>query len=70
MYAPVCVAKHCRFGDVEQSNTNRSGDASAWNKNHTGQSNEQVQKGVGGDATTGYATAVVAAASPTAEGRR
>ena len=30
---------------VEQSNTNSSGDASAWNKNHTGQSNEQSQTG-------------------------
>ena len=56
VYVPVCVAKHCRFGDVEQSNTNRSGDASAWNKNHTGQSNEQFQKGVGGDASSGDAT--------------
>ncbi len=56
VYAPVCIAKHCRFGDVEQSNTNSSGDASAWNKNNTGQSNEQFQKGVGGDATTGDAT--------------
>ena len=56
VYAPVCVAKHCRFGDVEQSNTNRSGDASAWNKNYTGQSNEQFQKGVGGDASSGDAT--------------
>ena len=43
-------------GAGEQSNENRSGDASAWNKNHTGQSNEQFQKGVGGDATTGDAT--------------
>ena len=43
-------------GAGEQSNENSSGDASAWNKNHTGQSNEQFQKGVGGDATTGDAT--------------
>ena len=53
---PVCVALHCKSGGVEQSNTNRSGDAWAGNKNHTGQSNEQSQKGVGGDATTGDAT--------------
>jgi hypothetical protein len=57
VYAPVCIAKHCRTGDVEQSNSNSSGDASAWNANRTGQSNEQWQKGVGGDATTGDATA-------------
>ncbi len=55
--APVCVAWHCKTGDVEQSNTNSSGDAWAGNSNHTGQSNEQSQKGVGGDATTGDATA-------------
>ncbi len=54
---PVCVALHCKSGGVEQSNTNRSGDAWAGNKNHTGQSNEQSQKGVGGDATSGDATA-------------
>ena len=53
---PVCVALHCESGGVEQSNTNRSGDAAAGNVNHTGQSNEQSQKGVGGDATTGDAT--------------
>ena len=35
----------------------RSGDAAAWNANHTGQSNEQSQKGVGGDARSGDATA-------------
>ena len=52
---PICVAlRASRL--VEQSNTNRSGDASAGNMNHTGQSNEQSQKGVGGDATTGDAT--------------
>jgi hypothetical protein len=54
---PVCVAWHCTTGGVEQSNTNSSGDAWAGNLNHTGQSNEQWQKGVGGDATTGDATA-------------
>ena len=54
---PVCVAWHCTTGGVEQSNTNSSGDAWAGNVNHTGQSNEQWQKGVGGDATTGDATA-------------
>jgi hypothetical protein len=54
---PVCLALHCQSGGVEQSNTNRSGDAWAGNKNYTGQSNEQWQKGVGGDATTGDATA-------------
>ena len=41
----------------KQSNTNASGDASAWNDNDTVQSNEQSQKGVGGDATSGDATA-------------
>ena len=54
---PVCVAWHCKTGDVEQSNRNSSGDAAAWNANHTGQSNEQSQKGVGGDARSGDATA-------------
>jgi hypothetical protein len=54
---PVCVAWHCETGDVDQSNRNRSGDASAWNANHTGQSNQQSQKGVGGDAASGDATA-------------
>ena len=54
---PVCVAWHCKSGDVDQSNRNRSGDASAWNVNHTGQSNRQSQKGVGGNATSGDATA-------------
>ena len=44
-------------GAGDQSNTNRSGDASAWNKNYTDQSNEQFQKGVGGDASSGNATA-------------
>ena len=53
---PVCVAGHCETGDVEQSNRNRSGDATAWNANRTGQSNEQSQKGVGGDARSGEAT--------------
>jgi hypothetical protein len=57
VYAPVCIAKQCRIGDVEQSNSNTSGDASAWNKNSTWQSNDQSQKGVGGDAATGDATA-------------
>ena len=57
VYVPVCIAKYCKTGDVEQSNDNRSGDASAWNQNETWQSNEQSQKGVGGDATTGDATA-------------
>ena len=52
---PVCVAWHCKTGDVEQSNRNTSGDAAAWNANHTGQSNEQSQKGVGGDARSGDA---------------
>ena len=56
-YVPVCIAKYCKTGDVEQSNDNRSGDASAWNQNGTWQSNDQSQKGVGGDATTGDATA-------------
>ena len=32
---PVCVAKHCETGDVEQSNVNRSGDAKASNWNGT-----------------------------------
>ncbi len=54
---PVCLALSCDTGDVEQSNKNASGDASAWNVNHTVQSNEQSQKGVGGDATSGDATA-------------
>ena len=54
---PVCVAWHCKTGDVEQSNRSSSGDAAAWNANHTGQSNEQSQKGVGGDARSGDATA-------------
>ena len=54
---PVCVALSCKTGGVEQSNTNSSGDAWAGNLNHTGQSNEQWQKGVGGDAATGDATA-------------
>jgi hypothetical protein len=54
---PVCVALSCRTGGVEQSNTNSSGDAWAGNLNDTGQSNEQWQKGVGGNATTGDATA-------------
>ena len=53
---PVCIAWHCETGGVEQSNTNSAGDAWAGNLNHTGQSNEQWQKGVGGDATTGDAT--------------
>jgi hypothetical protein len=56
-YVPVCIAKDCRTGDVRQSNDNRSGDASASNENGTWQSNRQSQKGVGGDATTGDATA-------------
>ena len=54
---PVCIAKSCETGDVKQSNANSSGDATAWNSNHTVQSNEQSQKGVGGDATSGDATA-------------
>jgi hypothetical protein len=58
VYVPVCVAYHCDTGGVRQSNTNRSGDAWAGNANHTGQSNEQSQTGVGGDARTGDATAV------------
>ena len=53
---PVCVALSCDTGSVEQSNTNSSGDAWAGNTNTTGQSNEQSQTGVGGDATTGDAT--------------
>ena len=53
---PVCVGVYCKTGDVEQSNTNTSGDASAKNINVTDQSNEQWQQGVGGDATTGDAT--------------
>ena len=53
---PVCVALSCDTGSVEQSNTNSSGDAWAGNTNNTGQSNEQSQTGVGGDATTGDAT--------------
>jgi hypothetical protein len=53
---PVCVAKHCDGGGVRQTNRNRSGDAWAGNVNHTGQSNEQSQKGVGGNASTGDAT--------------
>ncbi len=55
-YVPVCVAKRCDSGDIRQANTNRSGDAWAGNVNHTGQSNEQSQKGVGGNASTGDAT--------------
>jgi len=43
-------------GDVEQSNSNESGDAWAVNKNDTTQSNEQSQSGTGGDAWTGDAT--------------
>jgi hypothetical protein len=57
VYVPVCVAKRCDTGDVRQSNTNASGDASASNENGTRQSNEQSQKGVGGDAITGDAQA-------------
>jgi hypothetical protein len=53
---PVCIAKHCDTGDVRQSNTNRSGDASASNENGTWQSNGQSQHGYGGDAETGDAT--------------
>ena len=56
VYVPICLAKSCETGGVEQSNTNSSGDAWAGNANHTGQSNEQSQQGVGGDATTGDAT--------------
>ena len=54
---PVCVAWHCRTGDLEQSNANGSGDAWAGNLNGTHQANGQVQSAVGGDATTGDATA-------------
>ena len=53
-FKPTNVAAGSGAG--EQSNTNRSGDASAWNKNQTGQSNGQFQKGVGGNATSGDAT--------------
>ena len=53
---PVCIAASCKTGDVEQSNENRSGDASAFNGNSTWQSNEQGQSGYGGDASTGDAT--------------
>jgi hypothetical protein len=42
---------------VEQSNDNESGDATAVNYNNTDQSNDQKQLGVGGDATSGPATA-------------
>ena len=54
---PICVAKACDMGSVEQSNTNTSGDASAKNVNVTDQSNEQSQTGTGGDARSGDATA-------------
>jgi hypothetical protein len=54
---PVCVALYCKTSDVDQSNGNSSGDAWAGNVNKTGQSNDQSQKGVGGDAATGDATA-------------
>ena len=53
---PVCIAKRCETGDVRQSNTNRSGDASASNENGTWQSNGQSQQGYGGEASTGDAT--------------
>ncbi|HXG76696.1 MAG TPA: hypothetical protein VNJ53_09015 [Gaiellaceae bacterium] len=43
-------------GDVSQTNSNESGDATAVNKSATWQSNEQSQKGIGGDATSGDAT--------------
>jgi hypothetical protein len=52
---PVCLAVSCKSGGVEQSNTSSSGNARAGNQNETGQSNEQSQKGVGGDASTGHA---------------
>jgi hypothetical protein len=53
--APICIAKHCETGDVKQSNDNRSGDATASNESTTKQSNDQFQKGTGGDASTGDA---------------
>ena len=56
VYVPVCVAYRCDTGDVSQSNSNTSSDASAGNVNKTGQSNEQSQQGYGGDASTGDAT--------------
>ena len=54
---PVCVAWHCKTGDLEQSNANGSADAWAGNLNGTHQANGQLQSAVGGDATTGDATA-------------
>lgn len=62
--APVCIAWHCKTGDVEQSNTNSSDDAWAGNLNHTGQSNRQSQTGAGGDAATGDATAAGGCCKP------
>jgi hypothetical protein len=66
-YVPVCLALYCRSGDVEQSNTNGSGDAWAGNVNKTGQSNEQSQSGVGGDAASGDATATGGCCKPEPE---
>ena len=54
---PVCVAWHCKTGDLEQSNANGSADAWAGNLNGTHQANRQSQTAVGGDATNGDATA-------------
>jgi hypothetical protein len=54
---PICVAKACDTGSVEQSNTNTSGDASAKNLDVTDQANEQSQTGTGGNARSGDATA-------------
>ena len=42
-------------GKVEQTNSNRSGDAVAINRNGTTQSNGQAQSGTGGNATSGDA---------------
>ena len=44
---PVCIAKRCETGDVRQSNTNRSGDASASNENGTWQSNGRASRATG-----------------------
>jgi hypothetical protein len=52
---PICVGVYCKTGDVEQSNTNTSGDARAGNASQAGQSNLQSQTGTGGNATSGDA---------------
>src|SRR4029079_14697862 len=54
---PICVAKTCDAGSIDQSNGNASGDASAPNVKVTDESNGQWQRGAGGDGSTGDATA-------------